>query len=77
MPSLDKSIFILGGAGLVGTQIAYQVARSLKPQKIVIASLFQKEVRELSRELGREVPNEEAADRWVADYAKDFAELYA
>jgi hypothetical protein len=33
--------------------------------------------RELSRELGREVPNEEAADRWVADYAKDFAELYA
>jgi hypothetical protein len=33
--------------------------------------------RELSRELGREVSNEEAADRWVADYAKDFAELYA
>ena len=33
--------------------------------------------RELSRELGREVPSEEAADRWVADYAKDFAELYA
>lgn len=52
----DKSIFILGGAGLVGTQIAYQVARNLKPQKIVIASLFQKEVRELSRELRKEFP---------------------
>lgn len=60
----DKSIFILGGAGLVGTQIAYQVARNLKPQKIVIASLFQKEVRELSRELRKEFPAIQFVELW-------------
>jgi hypothetical protein len=54
--SLDKTIFILGGAGLVGAQIAYQVARELRPEKIVIASLFQKEVRELAHELKKEFP---------------------
>jgi hypothetical protein len=64
MPSLDKTIFILGGAGLVGTQIAYQVARNLKPQKIVIASLFQKEVRELSRELRKEFPAIQFVELW-------------
>ena len=53
---LDKSVFILGGAGLVGTQISYQVARDLKPEKIIIASLFQKEVRELAHELRKEFP---------------------
>jgi len=51
---LDKTVFILGGAGLVGTQISFQVARQLKPEKIVIASLFQEEVRELTRELRKE-----------------------
>ena len=55
-PPLDKSVFILGGAGLVGTQISYQVARDLKPEKIIIASLFQKEVRELAHELRKEFP---------------------
>src|SRR6266404_7147659 len=60
----DSTIFILGGAGLVGTQIAYQVARNLKPQKIVIASLFQKEVRELSRELRKEFPAIQFVELW-------------
>lgn len=62
--SLDKSIFILGGAGLVGTQIAYQVARDLRPQTIVIASLFQKEVRELARELRKEFPAIQFIELW-------------
>lgn len=62
--SLDSTIFILGGAGLVGTQIAHQVARNLKPQKIVIASLFQQEVRELARELRKEFPAIEFIELW-------------
>src|ERR1041384_1390900 len=62
--SRDRSIFILGGAGLVGTQISYQVARNLKPEKIVIASLFQKEVRELSRELRKEFPTTHFVELW-------------
>jgi hypothetical protein len=61
---LDKSIFILGGAGLVGTQIAYQVARDLKPEKIIIASLFQKEVRELARDLRKEFPSITFVELW-------------
>ncbi len=60
----DKSIFILGGAGLVGTQISYQVARDLKPEKIVIASLFQKEVRELAHELRKEFPAISLVELW-------------
>lgn len=61
---LDKSVFILGGAGLVGTQICYQVARDLKPEKIIIASLFQKEVRELAHELRKEFPAITFVELW-------------
>ena len=63
-PPLDKRVFILGGAGLVGTQISYQVARDLKPEKIIIASLFQKEVRELARELRKEFPAITFVELW-------------
>ncbi|HEU4388755.1 MAG TPA: hypothetical protein VFV34_13215, partial [Blastocatellia bacterium] len=54
--TLDRTILILGGAGLVGTQIAHQVARELRPEKIVIASLHQKEVRDVVRDLKKEFP---------------------
>src|SRR5215471_8223630 len=60
----DKSIFILGGAGLVGTQVARQVARDLKPDKIVIASLYQKEVRDFIHELRKEFPAVQLAEAW-------------
>lgn len=63
-PPLDKTVFILGGAGLVGTQISYQVARDLGPEKIIIASLFQKEVRELARELRKEFPATSFVELW-------------
>src|SRR5262249_21430110 len=57
MPAVsEQTVMILGGAGLVGTQVAHKVARDLAPATIVIASLFQKEVRELVHELRREFP---------------------
>lgn len=62
--AFDKTVFILGGAGLVGTQVAHQVARELRPDKIVIASLYQKEVRELTRELRKEFPKLTVAEVW-------------
>src|ERR1700754_1119048 len=62
--SLDKTIFILGGAGLVGTQVARQVARDLRPEKIVIASLYQKEVRDIVHELHQEFPAIQFAEVW-------------
>jgi hypothetical protein len=61
---LDKTILILGGAGLVGTQVARQVARDLRPAKIVIASLYQKEVRDLTHELRKEFPGVTFAEAW-------------
>ena len=63
-PPLDKTVFILGGAGLVGTQISYQIARDLKPQKIIIASLFQKEVRELAHVMRKEFPSITFVELW-------------
>ncbi|HYP28066.1 MAG TPA: hypothetical protein VE262_15230 [Blastocatellia bacterium] len=62
--SSDKSILILGGAGLVGAQIARQTARELRPEKIVIASLYQKEVRELTHELKKEFPSVAFVELW-------------
>src|SRR6185295_7825830 len=82
-PPLDKTVFILGGAGLVGTQISYQVARDLKPEKIIIASLYQKEVRELAHVLRREFPGIDFVELWGnifvrSEFARaDRAELIA
>lgn len=73
-PTVDNSVFILGGAGLVGTQISYQVARDLKPSRIVIASLFQKEVRDLARELRKEFPSIKFVELWGNIFVRsDFA----
>jgi hypothetical protein len=62
--SPDKTILILGGAGLVGTQIAHQISHDLKPRKVVIASLYQKEVREVVHELKKEFPSIEFVELW-------------
>jgi hypothetical protein len=61
---VDKTVLILGGAGLVGTQICYQVSRELSPKRIVIASLYQREVGDLARELRREFRNVEFFELW-------------
>src|SRR5262249_54443436 len=47
----DECYLILGGAGLVGKQIAYRIAHDLAPRKIVIASLWQQEVEEALADL--------------------------
>lgn len=79
--SLDKTVLILGGAGLVGTQIARQIARELRPKKVVVASLFHKEVRELAHELKKEFPAINFVELWGnifvrSEFAKeDRAEL--
>jgi NAD(P)-dependent dehydrogenase (short-subunit alcohol dehydrogenase family) len=62
--SIDKSVLILGGAGLVGAQIAHQVARDLRPEKIVIASLYQKEVRDVAHELKKEFAGINFVEMW-------------
>ncbi|HYL98495.1 MAG TPA: hypothetical protein VEZ90_06025 [Blastocatellia bacterium] len=59
-----NTIMIMGGAGLVGTQVAHQVSRELDPEKVVIASLYQKEVEDVVRQLSREFPAIEFAGLW-------------
>ncbi len=61
---MDKTLLLLGGAGLVGTQIAHEVAAQLHPDKIIIASLYQREVREAIVPLKKEHPEVEWVGVW-------------
>ena len=60
----DKTILLLGGAGLVGVQVARQIARDVHPDKIIIASLYQREVRETIGPLEKEFPEIECVGVW-------------
>jgi hypothetical protein len=62
--SIDKTVLILGGAGLVGTQITHQIARDLRPEKIIIASLYHKEVREVAHEFRKQFPSISFLELW-------------
>lgn len=55
--SADKCFLIMGGGGMVGYQVARQICEDLAPDKIVIASLYQREVQEAIRNLKRNVPS--------------------
>lgn len=60
----DKCFLILGGGGMIGFQVAYRIARRLKPEKMIIASLYQKEVREALSVLERDFPAIEFVPFW-------------
>lgn len=50
---VGERFLILGGGGLVGLQIARRIANDLSPERIVIASLYAREVRDAIKELER------------------------
>src|SRR4051794_7586167 len=58
---MTKTLLILGGAGMVGMQVAREAARELKPSRIVIASLRQNEVDEVVAALRDEIGGVEFA----------------
>lgn len=60
----DDTFLLLGGAGLVGAQVAREAARRLHPRKIIIASLYQREVREALTLLEKEFPKIEWVGVW-------------
>jgi hypothetical protein len=60
----DKTFLLLGGAGLVGLQVARAIAREMDAEKIVIASLYQREVREALRLLKKEYGEIEWVGAW-------------
>ncbi|MGQ9561260.1 MAG: hypothetical protein ACUVWA_12180 [Candidatus Oleimicrobiaceae bacterium] len=51
-----ETVLVFGGAGLVGFQVCRRIARDLKPARLVVASLYQREVREAIKELQKEFP---------------------
>ena len=60
----DERILVLGGAGLVGSQIVRTIARELEPATIIVASLFRGEVREFLHDARREFPHINFVGAW-------------
>jgi len=60
----SDTVLILGGAGLVGSQIAREIARELYPAEIVIASLYQWEVEQNIENLKMEFPKIKFEGTW-------------
>lgn len=60
----DRCILVLGGAGLVGSQIVRTIARQIVPDRIIVASLFRGEVREFLHDARKEFPNIEFVGAW-------------
>lgn len=66
-----ETFLVLGGAGMVGSQIVREVARQLEPRKIVVASLFRGEVREFVHDLRKEFPHVEFVGAWGDVFVRD------
>ena len=77
------SILILGGGGMVGLQVAREAARELRPKRIIISALTQREVDEAVTLLSRETKGIEyvgaAADIFLPEslQGKDRASIIA
>jgi hypothetical protein len=52
----DETFLLLGGGGMVGRQVAYEIARELHPRRIIICALSQAEADEAVDELSRDFP---------------------
>lgn len=58
------TVLILGGAGLVGFQVAKRLAVDITPRQIVIASLYRAEARDAVQELRRLFPSTRFVPAW-------------
>lgn len=67
----DKTFLLLGGAGLVGLQVARAIAREMNADKIVIASLYQREVREALEVLKKECSEIEWLGVWGDGFLRE------
>lgn len=59
-----ECVLVLGGAGLVGSQIVREIARELPVKKIVIASLAEQEVRDFVEDIQSEFSEIEFTGTW-------------
>lgn len=67
----DRCFLVLGGSGLVGSQIVRTVARTMEPERIVVASLFRGEVREFLYDVRKEFPQIEFIGAWGDVFVRD------
>ncbi len=54
--SINETFLVLGGGGMIGAQVVEQIARQLSPRRVIVASLYQQEVREVVSRFTREFP---------------------
>lgn len=66
---MPDTFLILGGAGLVGTQVCREITHQLQPSTIVVASLFEHEARAACEALTEEFPDGPA---WVPAWGNLF-----
>lgn len=52
----DETFLLLGGGGMVGRQVAYEIARELRPRRIIISALTQGEADEAVAYVSRDYP---------------------
>ncbi len=60
----DKTYLILGGGGMIGFQVARRICKYQDPQKMIIVSLYQQEVREAIAQLKKEYPDVRYVGFW-------------
>ncbi len=67
----DRCILVLGGAGLVGSQIVREIVREMEPERVIVASLYRGEVREFLHDARREFCNVEFIGAWGDVFVRD------
>ncbi len=62
--AIDETFLVLGGGGMVGVQVCREIADKLSPRRIIVASLYQQEVREAIAQLEKEFPTVHFVGFW-------------
>ncbi|HLF58321.1 MAG TPA: hypothetical protein VI732_01700, partial [Alphaproteobacteria bacterium] len=62
--SINETFLVLGGGGMIGAQVVQQIARQLSPRRVIVASLYQQEVRESVSRFAREFPSVHFVGFW-------------
>jgi hypothetical protein len=60
----EETFLVLGGGGMVGVQVCREIAGKLSPRRIIVASLYQQEVREAIAQLEKEFPTVHFVGFW-------------
>ena len=72
----EECVLVLGGAGLVGSQIVREVARELPVRKIVVASLVESEVKDFVEDIAGEFPDIAFVGAWGNVFVREaFSQL--